>query len=111
MLPPPFEDLALREGLWNTLNEELGTLIQVAEEEELSVDRLVVAASIVSQYAGSVAAAGSCRFRSVVGQLLSPDAEPLIAELPADEFAGHLQALAAFLVDAAGQRKPVTISL
>lgn len=111
MLPPPVEDLAQAEGLWTALNEELGILIDVAEEEELPVDRLVDAASIVSEFASRVRAAGSRAYRSVAGQQLAPDPGLIVAELPAAEFAGHLQALAEFLAGAAGERKVVTISL
>lgn len=110
MLPPPVEDLAQAEGLWDALNQGLGTLIDVAEEEDLPVDQLAFAASIVAQFAGRVRAAGSTLCRSA-GQRQTHDPGPLVAALPADEFAGHLQALAEFLADAAGQRKTVTISL
>lgn len=111
MLPPPVEDLAQAEGLWEALNEGLGTLIDVAEEEDLPVGRLVDAASIVSEFAGRVRTAGARSYSSVAGQQVIPGPGPIVAELPAAEFAVHLQALAEFLADAAGQRKPVTISL
>lgn len=111
MLPPPVEDLAQAVGVWDALNEGLGTLLDVAEEEDLPVDQLAVAASIVAQFAGRVRASGSTSCRSVAGQRLTPDPGPLVATLPAEEFADHLQALAEFLADAAGQRKTVTISL
>lgn len=110
MLPPPVEDLAQAEGLWDSLNEELGTLIDVAEEEELPVDRLIIAAAIVETFAGRARNVGF-RLHKESGRQLAPEPGPLVATLSASEYAGHLQALAEFLVDAARRRKPVTISL
>jgi len=111
MLPPPVEDLAQAVGLWRALNEELGTLIDVAEEEDLPVDGLALAALVVARFASQVSVAGSRLYKEVVGYRLTPEPGPVVAALTAKEFAGYLQDLAEFFSDAAGQRKAVTISL
>lgn len=87
MLPPPVEDLAQLEGLWDALNEELGTLIDVAEEEDLPEGLLATAASIASEFAGRVRAAAARTFSSVAGQQVTPDPGRIVA--------GHLQELLA----------------
>lgn len=111
MLPPPFEDLAVAEGLWSELNAELGTLIDVAEEEDISLDELPMASAIVSQFAARARAAGDQILSVTSGQQTAPVQMPLRAELKAAEFAAHLESLADFLARAASEQKPVTLSL
>ena len=111
MLPPPVEDLAEAKGLWKELNQGLGTLIDVAEKEDLLVDRLLSAVSIIVRFVDRVRTTEPYYCRATVAQRVVPDPTPLVAELPTSEFAGYLHVLADFLVDAAKQGKPVTISL
>ncbi len=111
MLPPPVEDLTIAEGLWTELNEKVGTLFDVAEEEDIPPYRLAAAAQVVSRFVDRIRARGSDLHTAEVGQQITPQSRLLIAEFPASELSARLQMLADFLDEAATRGKLVTISL
>lgn len=111
LLPPPVGDLAAALGLWGALNEELGTLIEMAEEADLEIEQLAVAAQIVSSFARRARAAAPGTYSEIVGHQLDPDPHPLVGTMPASELARHLESLAEFLDAAATLRRAVILSI
>ncbi|MCL4807649.1 MAG: hypothetical protein KJ062_07625 [Thermoanaerobaculia bacterium] len=112
MIPPPAGDITVALGLWAEINTELGTLLDVAETEEIPVDRLSDATSVVSRYISRLDGEGSRVLRFVVGRQETPHpARDLVAELPADELAGHLRALHDFLQASLRENRSVSVAL
>lgn len=110
-LPPPIEDLAVALNIWATLNEELGILIDVAEETEITVGQLGEASRIIARFADRARAEGRHQYGVVAGQQIAQDSKPLLAELAAPELERYLDMLADFLADAAVKGKSVVLSL
>lgn len=111
MLPPPFCDLLIEYGIVDSMNDSLGTLIDLAEEEEIDVEKLLEASSIVARFANEIRNTRDSVLRMIVGQVTEPRSQAMIAEMQKKEFVTYLTLLAEFLEDASKQGKPVTIAL
>jgi hypothetical protein len=100
-MPPPIVDITLLDGLWDELNRELGTLFDVAEEEEVGPDVLPRMAEIVLGFAERHYSGRAGRRRMRVGKQIAPKRKVLIAEMPYADLAAILSEFSRFLVDAA----------
>lgn len=107
-LPPNAAAILLSDGFWEEINSELGTLLDRAEEEELSPP-------LSARIAQKILALAQSRYREgpikkVVGWR-EPERRPIWAEIQAPELAKLLAGLANFLMDASRQGKVIIASL
>ncbi|MCP4529090.1 MAG: hypothetical protein GY833_24740 [Aestuariibacter sp.] len=110
-MPPPVGDITLHDGLWDELNDKLGTLFDMAEEESIGPDLLPDVAMIVFSFAKQRYSKLSGLRTVQIGQQIAPQSKPLIAQMPLVDLQGYLQKLGEFLANAGDQEKIVIISL
>lgn len=110
-IPPPVEDITFHDGLWSELNYKLGTLFDVAEEEDVSPDLLPQMDSIIANFVKQHYS-GATGMRVVqVGLETAPQPRLVIAQMPLIELRLHLQRLSKFVAEAARQGKVISVSL
>lgn len=110
-LPPPVGELTLHDGLWEELNSKLGTLFDMAEEEEVRPELLSEMAAIIATFAQERYGDGTGVRTAQVGWQMAPEPGPVMAEMPVADLQHLLQELSAFMADAGRQGKPVILSL
>lgn len=108
LLPPNAVAILFADGFWSEINSDLGTLLDFAEEEELSPP-------VSARMAHKILALARSRYhqgliRKVVARR-EPDKSEIWAEIQASELADLLVGLANFLIEESNQGKVVIASL
>ena len=110
-LPPPVVDITLLDGLWGELNSELGTLFDMAEEEDLEPEMLQRAAKIISRFVEQHYSGRFGKRKKIAGERIAPNRKLLIAKMRYADLTEVLQELSRFLIDAEQKGKTVVVSL
>ena len=97
-LAPPFVELTLADGLWATVNRQLGTLFDFAEEEVIDPDAGKRMATVLSKFAQDHYAEIDGIVRKEIG---THNGAPVFAEMPLAVLTDVLKRLGTFISDEA----------
>jgi len=104
-------DITLLDGLWDEVNSELGTLFDMAEEEDVGPDALPRMAEIIQGFVEQHYGGRTGKRRMRVGEQTAPRRRVLIAKMSYADLTSILQEFSRFLVDAGQKGKVVIVSL
>jgi hypothetical protein len=104
-LPPAVVAILFADGFWQAANRQLGTLMDRAEEEDLSPNQLFKLADLAEGFAMRY---GADRIERQVGLR---DGIPVVASVSASELKSLLNSLSGFLRAQAAEGKTVVASL
>ena len=110
LLPPPVGEITFALGLWEDLNNRLGAWFDLAEDETIEPETLLIAASTVASFTERICA-GDDVLKVKVGERIQPDPGPIIAEISSADLRKELNRVREFFLDAASLGKAVTVSL
>ncbi len=110
VIPPPFADITDRDGLWDGLNSQLGTLFGLYEEEEVEPKLLGDMVRYLKEFADGYMKSNINRTVTIAWQV-APTKRPIRASAPNRELVMNLRKLTDFLEDAASRGKTVIIGM
>ena len=106
-IPGPVEQITFAHGLWDQLNDELGTAFDWAEEEEIQPALLPRMVALVENFSRRRYAGTRGDVQVQVGTRYGAKPAAIVARMPAADLVRWLGELCAFLEDAASRGKSV----
>jgi hypothetical protein len=106
-IPGPVEEITFAHGLWDLLNNELGTAFDMSEEEEVAPAVLPGVVALVAEFSRRRYAGTRGEVRVRVGTRFGSKPVAIVARMPAADLVRWLGELCAFLDDAASRGKAV----